>query len=115
VSQAGTYATGAIATGSNTAAISLETSGGTLLAVIPANIGRAAFSVYTVPVNKKGYFRRIRVTPEGNKNVTFRLWTRENFDDTSAPMAPKLLRAEWVLIGAESGFEIGSDKDNYSD
>jgi hypothetical protein len=106
VTQAGTYATGAIATGSNVGTITLETTGGTLLAAIPANTGQDAIAVYTVPNSKKGYFRRIRVTPEGNKNVTFRLWTRENFDDTSAPLAPKLLRAEWNLIGQESMFNL---------
>lgn len=106
VSAAGTYATGAIATGSNTGAISIETSGGTLMAIIPANTGREAVCAYTVPVNKKGYFKRIRVTPEGAKAVTFRLWTREGFDTTSAPFGAKLLRAEWVALAETSGFEL---------
>lgn len=106
VSQAGTYATGAAATGSNTGAISLETSSGFLQGIIQANQGRSGTAIYSVPAGKKGYLRRIRVTPEGSKNVTFRLWTRRDYDDVSAPLGPKMLRAEWVLLDAQGGFGL---------
>ena len=108
VSKAGTYATGVDTVGSNADDISLETSGGDLLGIMPANTGTSSVALYTVPAGKTGFFQRLRITPETTRVTTFRLWTRKNFDVVSGDVSPKILRAEFGGVERRNGFDLDS-------
>ncbi|MDX1509015.1 MAG: hypothetical protein R3358_12090 [Woeseiaceae bacterium] len=92
----------------NTGAITIETTGGTVLAVVAAGLGLDQLGVYSVPNGKKGYLHSIGVSVEGNFDADVFIYCRENLDDTSAPMSPRLrvITLDQVAGGAVVTFPI---------
>lgn len=83
VSSGGTYG------GSNTAAITIENSGGgTDLIQIPTGGGQSQFGAWTVPTGKTAYPLGIHIHVDSNKTGNIRLCTREDMNDTTAPVKP---------------------------
>lgn len=90
VSACGTYGA------SNTAAVTIENSGGgTDLIQIAAEEGQSQYGGYTVPTGKKAYLVSLLLTADAAKAADFKLMTRANFNNTSAPMSPVRLRNYW--------------------
>ena len=80
----------------NTAAVTIENSaGGTDLIQIGAGEGQSQFGGYSVPAGKTAYLLSVAITADGNKAADFRIYTREDIDDTTAPMKPKRLKFYW--------------------
>ncbi|HUU46131.1 MAG TPA: hypothetical protein VM118_10405 [Acidobacteriota bacterium] len=81
VSQVGTYDV------ANTGNIVIENSaGGTDLIQITAGEGQSQFGGYTIPTGFTGYMTQLFLTADANKATDFRLFVRNQFNDTSAPM-----------------------------
>jgi len=77
--------------GANTADITIETTGGTVVSVISATLGQTQQCIYTVPANKKAFIRRLGVTVESNKVTTVNFFQRQNGDDVTTPFTGKRL------------------------
>ena len=88
VSSVGTY------TGSNTANIMIE-DGTNDLILIAAGEGQTQFCGYSIPAGKTGYLASVLVQADGAKAADFRLFTRENILETSAPYTAKRLKYYW--------------------
>ena len=87
VSSVGTYGAG------NTAAVTIENSGGgTDLIQIAASEGQTQFGAYTIPTGKTGYLLSLHLTVDAAKAADFRVFTRDDITDTSAPMKSKRLK-----------------------
>lgn len=87
VSACGTYGS------ANTAAVTVENSGGgTDLIQIGTAEGQSQFAGWTVPTGKTAYLLGLHVYVDSNKTTNIRVFTRDDIDDTTAPMASKRLR-----------------------
>lgn len=87
VSAVGTYGA------ANTAAVTIENSaGGTDLIQIATGEGQSQFCAYTIPTGKTGYLISIQLTVDTTKSGDFRIFTRDDIDDTSAPMKSKRIK-----------------------
>ncbi len=87
VSAVGTYGV------ANTTAVTLENSGGgTDLIQIGAGEGQTQFGGWSVPIGKTAYLMNTHMHVDSKKIANIRLFTRENFDDVSAPMESKRLK-----------------------
>ena len=97
VTDAGAY------TGSNTAAIVIETTGDVTVASIGAGLGQTQLGIYTVPAGKTAYLVRvfINVSQVGNKQVNVRMWQRQNADDVTTPFASKRLVDIWDEVAGQ--------------
>jgi len=94
VSAAGTYGA------ANTAAVTIENSaGGTDLIQIATEEGQTQFTAWTVPTGKTVYLLGVHVHTDATKPADFRLMTRENFDDTSAPVSSVRVMDNFPAIG----------------
>lgn len=90
VATSGTYSTG-VGNGANTADVVLENgSGGTDIITMPAGEGVSQSAHYTTPAGKTGYLQRYHITVDANKEADVKMFKRENADDTSAPVSPKV-------------------------
>ena len=78
----GTY--GGVA-GSNAADITIETSGGVVVGVMPAGIGESEMGLRHIPAGSNAIIRGVQVFPEGNKSIDLRLMRFDRSDITSAP------------------------------
>ena len=98
VSSVGTYG------GANSSeAVTIENStGGTDIIQIGAQEGQTQFSGWTVPINKTAYLLEAHVHVDTNKTADIRLFTRDDIDDTVAPMKSKRLKL--YLDGVEGNF-----------
>ena len=77
----------------NTAAMTLENSGGgTDLIQIGAGEGQTQFGGWTVPAGETAYLMNLHLHVDSKKIANIRMFTRENFDDVSAPMESKRLK-----------------------
>lgn len=87
VSAVGTYG------GANTGAVVIENSGaGTDLIQIAAAMGQTQFTGYTIPIGKTGYLLSWRGQVASGGVANLALYTRDDIDDTSAPMKAKRMR-----------------------
>ena len=88
VSAVGTYG------GANSSeAVTIENStGGIDLIQIGAGEGQTQFGGYTIPINKTGYFMSAQVHVDSKKEADVRIFTRDDIDDTVAPMKSKRLK-----------------------
>jgi len=94
VSDVGTY------TGANTGAVTIETTGGVVLASIEAGLGQTQMSMYTIPAGYNAYLRNCRAQVDGNKAMDMFMFQRENADDVTTPFTGKRLVDEFrQLIG----------------
>jgi hypothetical protein len=99
VSEAGTYG------GANTAAVTLENSGGgTDLLLIGAGEGQTQYGGYTIPTGQTGYLMSITTTVDALKAADIRMYTREDFTTTSAPVSSKRVKRYWD--GVLGGFHF---------
>lgn len=80
----------------NTAAVVIENSaGGTDLIQIAIEEGQTQFAAWTIPTGKTAYLLSANVTVDTGKNVSFRMFIRENFNDTTAPMKSKRIMLDF--------------------
>jgi hypothetical protein len=90
VSSVGTY------TGNNVANVVIENTAGTIdLITIAAGEGQTQYGGFAIDIDYTAYLIGVNVTVDSNKTANVRCFTRENLDDTSAPMSPKRLRLHW--------------------
>lgn len=94
VTNCGTYGA------NNASAITIETTGGTVLAEIPAGEGQTMMAVYTVPAGYTAYMRYFEATVETTKSATVRMWQRQNADDVSTPYTAPRLVSRWGGLGS---------------
>jgi hypothetical protein len=92
----------------NTAAITIETTGGVTVARIPTGVGKTRLALYSTPVNKMGYLRRVRVSAEGSKAGNFIVYTRKTILDVSVPVSPRISILSFDLVdgGTSDGFTL---------
>lgn len=90
VSAAGTYGA------ANTAAVVIENSaGGTDLITIATEEGQTQFSGFTVANATTAYLLSAQITVDAIKAADIRMYMRENFNDTSAPLGSKRIVLYW--------------------
>jgi hypothetical protein len=90
VSSVGTY------TGNNDGDVVIENTAGTAdLIKIAAGEGQSQYGGVAIDIDYTAYLVGVHVTVDSNKTANIRCFTRENLDDTSAPMSPKRLRLHW--------------------
>jgi len=84
---AGTYGA------SNTAAVTIENSGGgTDLLQIAIEEGQSQFAGWTVPTGKTAYLMSLHLHADTNKTANFRVMTRASMNDTTPPVAAVRLK-----------------------
>lgn len=77
----------------NTAAITIENSGGgTDLIQIAAGQGQTQFAGWSVPADKTAYLLSALINVDSIQDADVTFYARENFDDTSADMSAKRLK-----------------------
>lgn len=97
VSSVGTYG------GNNTEDIVVEHSESTPIIDILAEEGQSQHGAYTIPIGKTGYLLSMSLEADSNKAADFRIFTREKFNVTTAPMIPKRLRLYFDgILGQET-------------
>ena len=90
VSTAGAY------TGANVDDIVIENTAGTTdLIMIAATEGQTQFCGYTIPAGKVAYLASVIVQADAAKAADFRLYTRENANNATAPYTAKRLKFYW--------------------
>jgi len=80
----------------NTAAISITTSGGTVVADIPAGFGQTQNTHYTVPAGFSAHFYGGTVVVESTKSVELKLDYRLNADDVTVPYTAKRVAIDYA-------------------
>ncbi|ANS05708.1 hypothetical protein [uncultured Mediterranean phage] len=86
----------------NTGNVDIENSGGgSDLIRIAAGEGRSMFCGWTVPLGKTAHLYTVHVHVDTNKDVDFRIFKRENIDDTSAPVSPTVQLLYFTGINGE--------------
>lgn len=100
VSEVGAYG------GDNDGNIVIENSaGGTDLIQITAGEGQSQFGAYSIPTGKTGYFMGLEAQVDtGNNEATLSIYTRDDFNDVSAPMKARRLRNEFPGISGLFSF-----------
>ena len=87
VSACGTYGA------ANTAAVVIENgAGGTDLIGIAVEEGQSQFGGYTIPIGKTGYLLSMHIHVDTKKIANIRVFTRDDIDDTTAPMKSKRIK-----------------------
>ena len=77
----------------NSDAIIIENStSGTDYITIAAGEGQTQFAGYSIPAGKTGYLLSLHLTVDAGKAADFRVFTRENLTDITAPMSAKRLK-----------------------
>lgn len=95
------YVTDAGAYGAaNTGDVTIETTGGAVVALIAAGRGQTQLAVYTVPAGKTAYCRRTGASVDGAKATTVYYYQRRNADVVAAPFTGKRL---WKAYEGLSG------------
>jgi len=96
VASVGTYGN------TNAAAITIETAAAVVMAQINTGIGQTQMALYTIPAGKTGYLMSLRIEHDSARTVDFRMFRREDADDTTAPMAAMRLVSEFGGLGETS-------------
>ena len=114
VHESGTYASQAA--GSHSGQISIESTGGVeYVRINPTDFarGQSQIGVYTVPLGYTAYIYSFFITTDGNKEMDFVLFKRENILATTAPYTAMVAIIEQVgLTGSHSGEFKGGRKFN---
>ncbi|KKM67601.1 hypothetical protein LCGC14_1469480 [marine sediment metagenome] len=77
----------------NTGIVTVENSGGgTDLIMITATEGQSQYGAYAIPAGKTGYLLSVEVEADTKKPADFRMFTRNNLTDFSAPFSPRRIR-----------------------
>jgi len=99
VSASGTYGA------ANTAAVVIEDSGGAAdMITIGVGEGQTQYAGWTVPLAKTAYLLSVTVTVDASKPADFRMFTRENIDDISAPLSAPRIKLYWDGLTAPLHF-----------
>lgn len=95
VSAVGTY------DGANIDAVTIENSGGgtDLIEIGGAEKGQTQFTAWSVPIGKTAYWLTMHIEVDANKSANVRVYTRQDFDITVAPMKSKRLRSFFAVKG----------------
>lgn len=97
VETCGTY------TAANTGDITIETTAGAIVATIQAAKGQTEQAIYTIPLGKVGFIRRIGASVDGTKPADVNFYQRQNADDVTAPYTARRLFFSFAqLTGAVS-------------
>lgn len=102
VGNVGTYG------GANAGDITIETSGGVVVAVIAASMGQTQMCIYSVPANKRAFIRRLGVTAEANKATTVNFFQRQDADDVTTPYTGKRLFFSFAGLTGNASENFGS-------
>lgn len=96
VDTVGTY------TGGNTGAITIETTGGTLVAAIEAGRSRTTLGLYTIPAGMTGWIFDVRVASSlrNTRQCDFFAYRRHNAHDVTPPYPPRELIARFGGVGS---------------
>ena len=87
--------------GTNTGIVSVETTGGTLVATIGATQGQSEMCIYTIPAGKTGIIPQVSASVDTAKTATVRFYARRNADDVTGPSySPRRL---WHIVTGLSG------------
>lgn len=106
VSAAGTYGA------ANTAAVVIENSaGGTDLIQINIEEGQSQFGGWTVPTGKTAYLLSALIHVDASKAADVAMYTRENIDDTTAPLSSKRVMIYLDGIAGSQQFQPHSPMD----
>lgn len=90
ISSVGTYG------GMNVGNIIIEDSGGEAdIIKIDVNNGQTQHAAYSIPAGKTGYLLSVHLTVDAAKAADFRLFTREDLTNVTAPMSPVRSRLYW--------------------
>ena len=93
-------------TAANTAAITLENSGGgTDLIVIAAGEGQSQHAAYTVATGQTAYWMGVHIMVDSNKPADVKMMKRETFNDVTTPFAPKRIVNYWDGIVGQMSFQ----------
>ncbi len=65
---------------------------------ILAEHGQSEHAGYTIPTGKTGYLFSIVVNVDAAKNADIKLVSRDNFNDTTAPMLPYRIDLYWDAV-----------------
>lgn len=98
VSDVGTY------TGANTGAVTIETTAGSVLARLEANVGQTQLSMFTVPRNYRALVNRASMRVESGGNSKFIFYFRPNADIVAAPYQGR--RVVDVYPNVNVGFDL---------
>lgn len=104
VSSAGTYATPV-----NTGNVIIEnSSGGTDLIQISAGEGQSQYGAAAVQTGAKAYLLSVLITIDSIQSADIRMFTRANFNDTTAPVSPQRIKLYWDGIVASVSLDPNS-------
>lgn len=78
--------------------------GGTTFVTLNTETGQTQTTHYCVPARKTLVLFDVHMTPETAKSVTFRLYSRRNADQVSAPFAPRRLSYAWYGVAGPADF-----------
>ena len=96
VEACGTY------TANNTGDITIETTGGVVMAIILATYGQTQLAIYTIPASFTGYLVRMSCDVDRAQGGAVNLWQRQSADDSTAPMKAKRLVSRRVGVTGPS-------------
>ena len=103
VSSVGTYGL------NNTAAITIETTGGTAMISIAALEGQTQFAAYSVGANEDAYLNSMSIRVDSNKEVDVIMYIRNSLNDaTSAPFEPVKLKLYLDAISGTYSEQFGT-------
>lgn len=100
VSAAGLYGA------NNASQITIEDSGGEAdINIIGNGNGQTQHAAYSIPVGKTGYLLSVFLTANSVAASDFRLFTRENLTNVTAPVAAKRLRLFWDGLSGSTPYK----------
>ncbi len=86
-----------------------DSSGNADIITIAQDEGQSQHGSYSIPIGKTGYLLSVHLTSDSNKAADFRLKTRENLTDISAPISPRRVRLFWEgVLGDIDPYNPGS-------
>ena len=82
----------------NLADIEIETTGDQTVALIQATKGQTQMGLYTVPTAKTAFLLNLQVQHDNARTLGFRMFRRENADDSSVPTSALRLISEFTGV-----------------
>jgi hypothetical protein len=70
----------------------METDGVFDSMVILAGEGQTQHGGFSIPTGKTGYLLKLHIMADGTKAADFRIFVKNNFNDTVVPMSPKQIK-----------------------
>jgi len=82
--------------GTNTGAITIETTAGVEVAAILAGRSQTQMCLFTVPLGMKAHIREFVIDNQNGKEIDVKLWARNDALDVTTPFSPARLKAEYA-------------------